>query len=154
MEGRAQGVSFGIACVIRSVGLVEEDAAGSERGGQRGELVAEQTPDDDNKVEGMGGGGPGQGLVSGFVAGRESDCGGACALCGDGEGFVGEVGEGYIPSPLREPQGMTAGATGKVESAPREKAGAGVDQQGIRLGQLRFTGKEFGVPALAIGGEF
>lgn len=61
IESGGQGVVFFVAIVLGRIGFVEKNAAGGEGGGQRGELIAKQTPDDDDEVEGLAGGGPGEG---------------------------------------------------------------------------------------------
>jgi len=144
-------MAFGIADVFRRVGFVKKKATGGERGGQQGELTAKQAPDDNDEVEGLAAGGPGDGFFGGFTARGDGDTGGSSTLGGNGETFVGEVGEGDSPSALGEPEGVAASAAGEVKRAAGSEVRTCFDEEGIGLGGLRFAGEEFCVPAVAVG---
>ena len=53
IESGLQGVTLGVTDVLCCVGLVYEQAAGCEQTGKRGELIAQQAPEDDDEVEAL-----------------------------------------------------------------------------------------------------
>ena len=144
-------MAFAIAGVIGGVGFVDQEACGGEGAGKRGERIAQEAPEDGDEVEAVGVlRGPGEGFGGGFAADGERQIGFGGAVAGDRESFVGKVGEGDLPVAVGEPEGMTAGAAGEVESAAGRQGRAGFDEEGIGRGGLRFAVKEFCVPAVAV----
>lgn len=154
MERRAQRMSFLVAQVIRRIGLVDQQTPGSQRAGEGREQFAQQTPAHDNQVETLVSGGPCQGFPCRFATNRKSNTRFGCALFRDGKTFIGNIGQCDVPAARCQPQRVTAGAAGKIQSAPRAKALADFDQERIGFSRLRFAGKKFGVPAITIVGRF
>ena len=144
-------MTLGIARVSRRVGLVNENATGSERAWQRREFIAEQAPEDDDQVKGPALG-PGDGFRCGFAAEFEREAGFGGALAGDGQGLVGNIGQGCAPAAPGEPEGVATGATSEVEGAARNEIRTRLDQQRVRVEGLRFAAEELRVPAIPISG--
>ena len=150
IESGLQGVTLGVTDVLCCVGLVYEQAAGGEQTGKRGELIAQQAPEDDDEVEALAVARPGQGFGCGFATESERDACFFCSFCGDGQAFVGNVGEDGVPSALGEPEGVATSAASEVKSAAWSQVRADFDEQGIGFDGLRLACQEFCVPALAI----
>ena len=143
-------MALAVTDVLCCVGLVDEQAGGTQGRGERGELIAQQAPEDDDEVEALAGARPGQGFGCGFAAKIERDACFFCSFCGDRQAFVGNVGEDDVPSALGEPEGVATSAAGEVKSAARSQVRADFDEQGIGFDGLRFACQKFCVPALAI----
>jgi hypothetical protein len=146
-------VTLGVTGVLCCVGLVDEQASGREQSRERGELIAQQAPEDEDEVEALGCARPCQGFGCGFATHRKGEACLLCSFCGKREAFVGNVGDDGVPSTLGEPEGVASGAAGEVESAAGSEVRADFDQQGIRFDGLRFACQELCVPALAIIGH-
>lgn len=150
MERGDQGVTLGVADVFGCVGFVEQDAARRQRMRDVGEGFAKQAPDDRDEVEGVIVR-PSQSLSSGFVAAGEGEVGGRGPLGSDGEALIRDVGEGDGPPALGEPESMSAGAPGEVESAAGSERRARFDHQRIGFGGLGFASEKLRVPSVTIG---
>lgn len=98
--------------------------------------------------------GPGQRLIGGFPSSVQKDAGIGSTPGGDGQTFVRNIGKGGLPPTLGEPQCVPSSAPGEIERAARWQMGTGLNEQWIRLEELRFTGEKFGVPALAVADLF
>src|SRR5581483_9099630 len=100
------------------IGLVDEPASGSEQARQGGEMLAQQNPADDDEIEAdVLRSRPGKRVRRGFAAEGKVQGRREGALLTDGQAFVGDVGEGDTPATLSQPESVTAGASGEIESA-------------------------------------
>ena len=116
--------------MIGSIGFVDEQAAGGESPRQGCELLAEQAPEDHDEIEAVRIlCGPREGCGGGFAAGGDRKSSLGRALPGNGESFIGDVGQGDAPAALGEPEGVTAGAAGEIESAASRQSGARFDEE-------------------------
>jgi hypothetical protein len=46
---------------------------------------------------------------------------------------------------------VTSGASAEIERVPGSQTGAGFDEKRVGFDELRFSGEEFCVPAIAVG---
>ena len=115
-------MSFGVTQVIRRAGLVKQRPARSESRRQNRELLAQQTPDNDDQIKRCFRGRPRQRFFGGFASKLQHKPSLFGALAGNGQSFVGEVGESSIPAMPGEPQGMPSRAPGQIQSASRCQA--------------------------------
>lgn len=130
--------------MFRCVSLVDQQAATREQSRQFRILRLRAKPEDDDKVEAGSAlfrrsRRPCKSFLAGFAAEGDSGSRVGAALRCKFQTLLGDVSKGDVPTAVREPDCVAAGAPGKIERASGRQRRAGLDEEWVGVRGLRFA---------------